>query len=349
MINRRRIISSVLILTVFSTFQLTAQLLDKTLATVRLTETEVVSQSEMDDQFAMLEQQFQGNLNAQQKEEIFQSRINSILINQAADREGLTVSDNELSNAVQMQKSSMGVQVDDARFRQMVEQQTGMSWDEYTAQLERRIIQEKYIGAAKPQLLQNLAAPTDQEINSVYEENAQSFLSPAMSGFTHIFIDTRQMSDAETADAREKIDRFARRVRNGGTQEFDAIVRESLDDASYTGGDFGYVINGDPNAVQVLGQQFVRNVLALQQNELSGVLESSIGFHIVKITDRRRPRLLDIDDPLLPGQKLTVRQQITQYIMNQKQQAAIQQALDEIISDLRSEAEIRIVENNISW
>lgn len=332
----------------FAVFNVHAQLLGKTLATVRLSETEVISEKEMLKQFELLETQLGTILNSSQKEEVFQSAINSILIGQAANRAKLQVTENEIQNAIGLQKSSLEVAVTDIEYQRLIIEQTGLSWDEYRQQIEDRLLQEKYIAYANPDLLQSSFEPTETEIKAIYERNAQNFVSPILSRFSHIFIDLREQSNSERNESRRKMNSYLARIRNSGTA-FDQIIQESLDDATTSGGDFGYLITGDPNAIQILGEEFVQEVFSMSTGDTSGILESNIGFHIVQITDRRSPRLLDLDDPLLPGQSLTVRQQIQQYIVTQKQQEALLLTLQDITSDLRAEADIRIVEANISW
>ena len=326
-----------------------AQLLDKTLATVRLTSTEVISEKEMTRQLTLLETQLGTALTVTQKDEVFQSSINSILINQAARRADLYATENEIQNAIAAQKAALNTPITDIEYQRLVVEQTGISWSDYRKQIEERILQEKYIIEAKPNLGQNLTQPSEQEIRAVYEQNAQNFVSPSMSGFSHIFIDLRGKADSDWNTERRKMNAYSSRIRNGGKEEFDKILKETLDDASVSGGDFGYIISGDTNAVQILGADFVGKVLFMQEEDISDVMESNVGLHIVKITDRRSPRLLGLDDPLLPGQSLTVRQQIIQYILNQKQQEALLQALEEITIALRKEAEIRVFEENIPW
>ena len=326
-----------------------AQLLDTTLATVRLSKTEVVSEREMLRQFKLLETQLNASLSGEQKEEVFQSKINSILINQAARRAGIRAEESEIQNAVAQQKASLNAPISDAEYQRLVVEQTGLSWNDYRAQIEERILQEKYITSARPNLLNTSATPSDREIKTTYEQNIQNFLNPSMSGSSHIFIDLRGKNDAEWTSARRTMAGYHSRIRNGGRTEFDKILRETLDDAGVTGGDFGYIISGDTNAVQALGSGFVQKLLDLDEGVISAVMESAIGLHIVRITDRRSPRLLELDDPLLPGQSLTVRRWLVEYIRNRKQQEALVEALREITGELREEAEIRVLTANIPW
>ncbi len=345
--NRVRIATIVALLFISATVG--AQLLTKTLATVRLTETEAINESEITKQFDLIESRLGTELTQQQKQEIFESKINSILINQAAERAKLIATENEIQAAITQQKQVMGLQMSDQEFQRLIVQQTGASWEQYKVQVRSRLLQEKYIVHLRPNLGSGISRPTEREIQDLYEENAQSFLSPPMVSFSHIFIDTRNMEDSDVSSARKKMEGFYRRIRNGGGQVFDQLVKESLDDASFSGGDFGYLVKGEPTALQVMGESFIVELFSSDVGELSGVLTSNVGLHIVKVTDRRSPRLLQLSDPLMPGQSLTVNQQIVQYILNQKQQQALVAALNEIVGELRDEAEIRIVDANISW
>jgi parvulin-like peptidyl-prolyl isomerase len=106
----------------------------------------------------------------------------------------------------------------------------------------------------------------------------------------------------------------------------------------------------DGNSRQLLGQDFIDEVFRVDEGEISdGVLESNVGYHIVKVTNRRRARILDLNDPVLPGQNITVRDQIRNYLLANEQQRAFQRALEEVVQELRNQAEVRIFEENLDW
>ena len=79
----------------------------------------------------------------------------------------------------------------------------------------------------------------------------------------------------------------------------------------------------------------------MQPGQVSPMLESNVGYHIVKVTVHTDGNLLSIDDTLNPETTVTVREYIRNILQSQKQQEAVQKALDEIIVDLRSQARIR--------
>jgi hypothetical protein len=70
---------------------------------------------------------------------------------------------------------------------------------------------------------------------------------------------------------------------------------------------------------------------------------------VVKVTDRRKPRILELDDQLLPGQSTTVRDQIRAFIVNQRQEALFNRAVNEVVAELREEAEVTVFEENLDW
>ena len=155
-------------------------------------------------------------------------------------------------------------------------------------------------------------------------------------------------SDADVTELRRKASGMARQLARG-TTDFRTLMRESLDDVSYAGGDFGYLVNGDQEAIQRLGRGFAEAVFRLDEDEVSSLIESNVGFHIVRVTDRRPPRLPGLNDPVLPGESITVRQQVRAYVMNQRQQEIFEDTVSSVVSELREEAEITRYRERLNW
>ena len=325
-----------------------AQVLDRPVAIVRLTETVNIGQRELRTQVEQLEQQLGRELSRENRLEVLEARIGDVLLEQAAARAGVRVGEEEIDQAIEVQKQSIGRPVSDGEFRRIIQEQTGLSWDQYVKEITDRLVQERFILQQSQTDFQEISDPTASEIRQVYEENASQFTSPAMVRFEHLFFDIREKSLAEQDQIRDRAARMARQI-NGNRQRFENAMKESLDDVTYAGGDFGYLLRGDAAAAQRLGRSFVNSVFELSEGDISGVLESNVGFHIVRITDRRSPRLLGLDDPVLPGESVTVRQQIQAYIQNQKQQQVFQQSVNRVLSELREEAEITRYEDNLDW
>ncbi|MEE8441512.1 MAG: peptidyl-prolyl cis-trans isomerase, partial [Spirochaetia bacterium] len=210
------------------------------------------------------------------------------------------------------------------------------------------LIKLKYVRQEKADLFAAMLTPSQNEIQRFYEEQATSFTNPAMVSFRHIYIDLRGKSDAQREESRSEIADLRREIRDGAAT-FTEISRRSLDDPGFSAADFGYLLRNDPRNQSLLGRTFVEAIFALETGEASVVLESNVALHIVFITDKRAPRILGLDDPILPGQNVTVRQQIGGLLAAQKEQEALGAAVDALVAGLRLEAEMTIFDNNLPW
>lgn len=325
-----------------------AQVLDRPVAIVRLTETVNISQREIRGQVQLLEQQLGRELTRENRLEVLEAQIGDVLLRQAAARAGIQVSRQEIDQAILAQRQSLGQPVTDAQFRELIQSQMGLSWAEYQQEIRERLVQERFILERAERRFGEIQEPAARVIRQVYEENAQQFTNPAMIRFDHLFFDLRNRSDAQIRDARQRATAMARQL-DRGTVTFNQLLRASLDDVTYSGGDFGYLVRGDQSAQQQLGRSFVETVFDLEEEEVSGVVESNIGLHIIRVTDRRSPRLLQLNDPLLPGERTTVRDQIVAFIVSQQQQEIFQDQLQVVLNELRSEADIRRFPDNLNW
>ncbi len=326
-----------------------AQILDQPVAVVRLTETVNIGQRELRQQARLLEQQLSRELTLENRRELLEAQIAEVLIEQAAARDNIRVTDAEINRAVAQQRQSLGQPVTEEQFRQIIQQQMGMSWSEYREQIRERLIQEKYVVEQRRDLLESAAQPTDREIRSFYEDNATEFTNPTMVRFRHVFIDTRNLSSDDKAARRRLAEELLRSVRNGA-RTLEQLIDESDDDARFSGGDFGYLIRQESQQSQLLGRSFVNEVFELDEGALGReVLESNVGYHIVQVTNRRSARLLQLDDPVFPGQSTTVRDQIRNHLAATNQQRAFQQAINQVVDELRQQAEVTLYEENLNW
>lgn len=347
-IDTRSRIKPLLLIFLFSTLAVFGQVLDRPVAIVRLTETVSVGQRQLRNDVELIERQAGRELTIEERGELLEERINGVLLNQAAARDGIRASDEEIQQAIAAQRQSLGQPVSDQQFRQIVEQQMGLSWDSFVTEITNRVIQEKYVLQRAQGQIESVEEPTEEDVRFVYETNAQEFFNPLMVRFEHLFFDVRNKTDQEVRELRQRATRMARDLARGNA-EFSDLMRQSMDDVSFAGGDFGYLISGDQQAGERLGRTFVESVFRLDAGEVSSVLESNVGFHIVRVTDRRAPRLPGLNDPVLPGESVTVRQQVRAFVMNQQQQQIFEETVSSVVADLRQEAEITRYPDRLSW
>jgi len=332
-----------------------AQLIDKPVATVKLSKFEVISVKQFRQKIEDLESRTQNQLSLDDRRKLLDLMVSEMLINQAAAKDDVTVSQAELESRIDLARQTGGMglnlnrELTDQEFRQLL-QQSGLTWDEYVEQLEKAILQQKYVMEKKRAQFENLAPPSDADIEDFYDANKTAFVAPDMVRFKHIYIDTRNLTSAGDKDkARSRAEEIARELRNGAA--FDDLVVKYSDDKNsrYKGGDFGYLRRDDQARRQLLGREFFEAPFKMDVGEISGVLQSNIGFHIIRVTEKIPFRLLALDDPIPPQNNSTVRDQISAQLLQQKQAEFYQQALMDLLADLKKKAEIRIFEENLSW
>ncbi len=328
------------------------QVLDQPVAIVRLTETVNIGVRELEDQLAVFEQQLGRKLERGEKQQILDALVNDELLLQAAGRASVRVNEEEIENylAVQRQQWSqaLGEMLTEEQFRRQVEQQTGESWSQFVSDVTDELIKLKYVREQKADVFQSLGGVTEDEVRDFYDDQETSFTNPAMVSFRHVYADLRGKSDEERARARELLEEYRREIRNGSLT-FEELERRAVDDASISADNFGYLMRNDERSQQLLGRSFIQKMFGLDEGEVGGVYESNVALHIVLVTDRRSARILRLDDPVLPGEDVTVREQIRSQLAAQKEQQALARAVEDIVADLRDEAEVTVYDENVPW
>ena len=140
---------------------------------------------------------------------------------------------------------------------------------------ERRKI--KYALVDVDQVRERLTVP-EAEIEAFYEANSAQYSTPEEIRASHVLL---SLDDAEAGAVRERANSLLAQARGGA--DFAALAREhSQDEASaQQGGDLDYFGRGR------MVPEFEQSAFALQVGDISEVVESPFGYHIIKLTDRR--------------------------------------------------------------
>lgn len=353
MVMKRNAIVTVLLL--LAVGLLAADVIDKPVATVKLVRLEAITAKQFRQKVEMLEERSKSTLSLEDRKKLLDLLVGEILVKQAAAQESIAVSQAELAARMEQAKKSGGLSLNlnrdltDAEFKSLV-QQSGISWEEYTDQLQKALLQQKYVMQKKKAVFETVGQPAEADILDFYESNKTAFVAPDMVRFKHIYIDTRNLADKQEKDkARERAEEISRELKNGAA--FDELVLKYSDDKTsrYKGGDFGYLRRDDQARKQLLGKDFFDAPFRMKVNESSGVLQSNIGYHVIRITEKNPFRLLALEDPIPPQNSSTVRQEIGAQLMLKKQADIYQQVLQDLLAELKKKAEIKKFEDNLTW
>ncbi|WP_168203388.1 peptidylprolyl isomerase [Oceanispirochaeta crateris] len=346
---KKNILLSILILITTGIFAQNS-FIDKPVAIVKLTKTDVISQKKLAYSVSLYEKQAGRALSMLEKEQVLQTLINQMLVYQAADRDNVTVTDEQvlLAGMNQMMKQT-GRQLTEVQFKQIIKDQSGMDYETYAQTVRDQLILEKYVTEKKRDFLRSSSIPSTSEVELFYRQNEEKFLNPEMVKFSHIFFATRGISAEDKNAKREEANRVYQAILKG-TSKFEEMVREHSDDKGSVvrDGDIGNFIDRSEQNVSIFGRDFLNSVFDLEVGKMSNVLESAQGFHIVIVNQHHQKRFLDLDDPVTPVETTTVRQYISNIISYQKQQKAFQEAAETVVKELAENADIQTFQENIN-
>jgi len=332
-----------------------AQVLDRPAATVRLTKTQSITVSQLQKLVAPLEAQARRPLTRDERKQLLDRLVETALIEQAGDRDKVIVSGAELSARIDEYQKQLGTAANlgrpftDQELQQYVKN-NGMSWDDFQKQIKDQLLMLDYVRTKNPKVMDGVKPVKDSDIQDFYDSNKKQFFMDDMVTLRHIFIDTRGLVSKEDKDkARKRADDILKELKAGGSFG-DLVMKYSEDTLSkYKGGDIGTLVRGDPQRIQLCGKDFYAVVFKLKQGETSGVIQSNLGFHIVQVSSRSDARLLGIDDKIPPMNQVTLREYIRQNLAAQRQNDAVSAALNVIVADLRKQAEIKVFDDNLTW
>lgn len=317
-------------------------------AIVNLIRPTMISLQDVDDAYGEYQSamQQQNQQITESREDMLQVLIENELLIQGSRRFGVQIDEREIQAAIQEQKQSVAQQLGqrsltDEQFVQILDQYFGRTLDGLKQDIERQLMVERYVMNAKRNMIESISAPTEQEVRRVYREHATDFINPEFARIQHVFVSNQDKSDD---DAYEKIRRAYRRLQSG-EKSFSELVIEVTEDGGtrFTEGEIGWLPINDAGIRQMLGVNFVNEVFELSTGEISGIIESNAGYHIVRMVEHREARVLGLNDPINPGTSTTVYQYISSVIFQQKQAQVFNQAIEELVEELRKEADIRIL------
>ncbi len=323
--------------------------IDRPVAIVKLTQMDVISEKKLAYNVSLYEQQTGRELTKEEKEQVLETLINQMLVFQAAKRDNVTVSDEQILRVGMSQlMQQIGRQITETQYKQIIQDQTGMEYDVYKEEIRKQLILEKYVTEKKRDFIMRTSTPTNEEVQTFFDQNEEQFINPEMVKISHIFFATKGLNPAQKEEKKNLAEQILQKL-NSGSATFAQMVRENSEDKNSVvrDGDLGSYLDKSEQNIAVFGRSFITDIFNMQVNSEIKLLESTQGFHIVKVTQHLKKTFLELDDPVNPVQTQTVREYIRNYLGMQKQQQAFQLAAKDVVQELAEEAEIQRFPDNI--
>lgn len=236
------------------------------------------------------------------KDKLLDMMIDEKLQLKKASEMGISVSDEEVDTEIENAKKYFETQ---EKFDEFLKGQN-MDLDYFKESVKKDMTISKLI----EKLTENVSI-TDDEVKKYYDDHQNEFMSVKAS---HILLDTK-----------EEAEKILQRVKAG--ENFNELAKQNSKDpsAKENSGDLGYFRHGD------MVEPFEKAAFALKPGEISDIVQTDFGFHIIKVEDSKLDKYEDVKEELKSS------------ILNDKKNAEY----DKLLADMRSNAKIEKFNKNL--
>lgn len=253
---------------------------------------------------------------AEGKTAILNRMIDNKLIEQEAKKSGIVVKDDEIMGVIRDMLKSRNMQMPDLL---QALSKDGMTFDGYKQELKEQLQRQQLVRRE----IRAKIVVTDDEIGDYYRQHREDYEGKEAIRIKQILLPVPIGTDPVIRErARELAESILKRIKNG--EPFEALASQfSPGPATAAGGDIGFVERGH------MLPEVEKAALSMGIGDVSPVIESSQGFYIVQVVDKRGAGLKPITE---------VRQEIQMKLEDEK--AA--KKFDQWVADLRGKSLVDI-------
>lgn len=203
---------------------------------------------------------------------------------------------------------------------------------DYNSALKRMNLTEKQLkgqikkGMAIQQLIDKeivqKVTVSDKEVKQYYDAHPSFFKQPERIRASHILIKVDSKADKSKKEAAlRKIKDIQKQVKKGG--DFAALAKKYSEGPSGArGGDLGYFSRGQ------MVKPFENAAFALKPGQVSDVVETQFGYHLIKLVDKKPEGTVAYKD---------VKDKLRQYLKSEK----VQKGITDHVENLKKHAKIK--------
>jgi peptidyl-prolyl cis-trans isomerase C len=198
-------------------------------------------------------------------------------------------------------------------------QASGLTMDQVRETVRKQLVINNFIETRFKETV------SDEETKKFYDQNVEKYFKKGERvKASHILVGVDKTATAEEKlKAKEKAEALLKRVQGG--EDFAAIAKkESTCSSAARGGDLGIFGKG------VMTPIFEKTAFALNKGELSSVVETPFGYHIIKLEDKLAAGTEKYEE---------VKEKIADFLKGEK----IKKAIAQLVQELRSKAKIEKV------
>jgi peptidyl-prolyl cis-trans isomerase C len=252
------------------------------------------------------------SMDAMIKHDAMQRAVQAEVLKQHADREGIAIDDAQLNEELKKLKTQFP---DEAGFQARLKE-LKLTEDALRAELKKSLRFQKLLEAKV-----TVPDPTEEEIAAVYERAKERLLEPAKATAYHIFISVpTPASEEEKKKRRELAQTVLKRIKAG--EDIKTLAGQFSESSSRAeGGKETFTQGQSPKELD-------EAIFKLKPGEMSGIIESPMGFHIVKVEEITPEKLPSLEE---------VRGEIVKFLKEGAQREKMQTYVEGLVKEAKVE------------
>lgn len=216
------------------------------------------------------------NISNETNDDILSFIIDNEIAYQEAQKQKIVVKDSEVNEKFEQIKESLEI----SHYYKEKLEAADITESFFKQQIKKDLTVNKY----KENYLKNIKVK-DKEIEAYYNNHKEMFNVEELK-VSQILISTLDENNNQVGkDEKEKLKEKAKSIleKINNNEDFEELAKEYSDDkrSGENGGDLGYFSKSDKNI------DFTKEVFKLSINQVSNLIETSYGYHIVRVTDKR--------------------------------------------------------------
>lgn len=255
-----------------------------------------------------------GSLNAAYVRQVLDTLIARTLFRQEALAQGLTVTDDEVKKEIDSLRGQFPSP--DAFTKALAAE--GMNEQQLLERARQEFLVQKYVETK----VASKITVTDESVKTFYDQNQDQMKVPERLHLQHILVGVEPTASPEDKQkAKAEADEVLAKLKSGG--DFAALAKEHSDDSGSKekAGDLSWIAQGQTV------EPFEKAAFALKDQEVSGVVETRFGYHVIQRLETQAAGVVPFDH---------VKERIRTFL----KQRDTQQALQAEIQALRAKGKV---------
>ncbi len=262
---------------------------------------------------------------------VMQELLDQHLIGQLCQGSEVTVTDEDVNRQLDNMVEFVLAQRNTTReeFSKMLQEKEGKTLDELLTETRNnpQFRQDVYLKKLVEKRQPGSTQVSEADVRDFYDKNLPTrYTSPERVRASHILIKTQGVTDAEAKAALRKKAEDILKEAKAENADFAALAAKYSEcPSSKDGGDLNYFTRDR------MVKPFADAAFAMQPGQISDIVESDFGYHIIKLTERQEAGVKTFDD---------VKKSIELELKSKKEQ----QQIDNILAEYRNKATITFPE-----